>query len=228
MLVLVCAVYFMYGSCQASKYHYVAQSYYGPKYLPNWLMKDYSFGSTLEIIEYDFGNETKTEVEIYEDSSGKRSILPFGLMPSKSYSGKWIFWDKNGVMRASYNLIKGEIVGEFNEYDEDSLLESATCFTLNKYKREVEVYISYYENGQQEELTTTNFSYSLDGIQKKWYEDGTLKSNRLYYKDKPSGLQEYWSQDGTRIKKEYYDLKGNFQKRELFVKGQLVKTESEE
>ncbi|PCJ56941.1 MAG: hypothetical protein COA79_17540 [Planctomycetota bacterium] len=34
-----------------------------------------------------------------------------------------------------------------------------------------------------------------------------------------------WNKDGTLNKKEYYDPKGIFQKRELFEKGKLVKIE---
>lgn len=37
-----------------------------------------------------------------------------------------------------------------------------------------------------------------------------------------------WNQDGTLNKKEYYNNNGEFQKRELFEKGKLIKTETTE
>lgn len=41
-------------------------------------------------------------------------------------------------------------------------------------------------------------------------------------------LEISWSQKGTLNKKEYYGVNGDFQKRELFEKGELIKTEMAE
>ncbi|PCJ54672.1 MAG: hypothetical protein COA79_21730 [Planctomycetota bacterium] len=52
-----------------------------------------------------------------------------------------------------------------------------------------------------------------------------LETKQVY---KSGGLisEFVWNEDGTLNKKEYYDEKGKFLKRELFEKGKLVKTET--
>ncbi|PCJ54308.1 MAG: hypothetical protein COA79_22110 [Planctomycetota bacterium] len=77
------------------------------------------------------------------------------------------------------------------------------------------VYSGKYENGVE------------IGDHKYWYDNGIL-SLKIKYKNGKINLKENWALDGSLKEKEYYDQKGKFQKRELFEKGKLVKTEVEE
>ncbi|PCJ56727.1 MAG: hypothetical protein COA79_18150 [Planctomycetota bacterium] len=95
------------------------------------------------------------------------------------------------------------------------------------------------------------FIEDFTGIWKKWDKQGRKISLNTYINSIESGKQFEWyksgaisikkmcnngllisiekrNEDGTLNLKEYYDPKGKFLKRELFEKGKLVKTETEE
>jgi len=144
VLILSSLAHLMYGSCQASKTHFMMQAYWMPDNLPEWMI------SNKEWVK----NTRDDLIEIPDDTCEINH------------------WDRKGGL----------------------------------------VYSGKYENG-------------IDvGVHQYWYDNGILSLN-IKYKNGKINLKEKWALDGSLTKKEYYDPKGNFLKREFFEKGKRVKTE---
>ncbi|PCJ55058.1 MAG: hypothetical protein COA79_21210 [Planctomycetota bacterium] len=165
ILMLVCIGHLMYGRCQTSKYHYMCQAHWMPRYLPKGMIK--------YIPEY-------WEIDKY----------------FLNYTGTWRSWYEDGEERGVYNFKKGYWVGKSKEWYLDGRLHSIIdCNQLNK---------------------TTKFE--------QWYKNGNKSFIKIYRAGKYIS-KVHWNKDGSLNMKEYYDTKGNSQKRELFEKGKLVGTE---
>lgn len=65
------------------------------------------------------------------------------------------------------------------------------------------------------------------GSRIRWYESGKVKDQNIYNKGKRISKKEF-NIDGTLNKKEYYDSKCKFLKRELFENGKVVEVEVED
>ncbi|PCJ53815.1 MAG: hypothetical protein COA79_22380 [Planctomycetota bacterium] len=119
---------------------------------------------------------------------------------SREFTGKWVSWYKNGV-----KFCEGEM-GNGKEYGKS---------------------VIWFENGSKYVESEMNNGL-INGKATIWYENGMKEFEGQCVDDLPLDVLKFWNQDGTLNKKEYYDSKGKFQKRELFEKGKLVKTETDE
>lgn len=218
----------LHGSSQSSKYHYIFQSYYGPKYLPLWLIKKVSVDRSLYDLTLSNGTvDLDSDLEYDFDSKGQINLTPIGIIPEKNYSGKWTCWDRNGIVRATYNITKGKIVGLSKEFDSDGLLQLTVQPSVNMFKRYVLVQINYYSNGDKSELISLSPNCEYDGIHKLWYRNGQIKIHSIYSDEILISFIRY-DKDGSLNKKEYYDKKGVFIKRELYKDNKLTETETTE
>ncbi|PCJ51380.1 MAG: hypothetical protein COA79_26415 [Planctomycetota bacterium] len=136
-----------------------------------------------------------------------------GMLPPRNYSGTWITWYKNGNLQSKVKINKGEEMANV-WWNEDATLYKKEYYDSKGYLQKRE----HFKNNKLIESISNALTIF-------WYENGVKKSEEYYKDHKLYGLRIYWHKDGTLNKKEYYDSKGNFLKRMLFEKGQLVKTE---
>ncbi|PCJ56953.1 MAG: hypothetical protein COA79_17600 [Planctomycetota bacterium] len=118
------------------------------------------------------------------------------ILPYRLPEGEWVEWYQNGSKSYSGTWENRKAIGLHRLW----------------FSNGIQFYSGKYMNGKK------------DGSHVHWYPDGTKKSDIMFDLGSKK-LSIIWNQDGTLNIKEYYDLKGKFQKRELFEKGKLVKTE---
>jgi len=112
------------------------------------------------------------------------------------YSGKWHRWYKSGNKEASSDIINSLVHGKS---------------------------IGWFENGNLK-FVCEFIDGKANGSSEFWHLNG-VKSCAWIYKNDNIISSIYWNVDGNILLKEYYGSKEKLQKRELFEKGKLVKTE---
>jgi len=210
----------MYGNSQTSKWHYMAQRYWMPKYLPEKLVDDqlwwgyHSYSSNNYSIPVIFPNRLMFSIH-----QGTYSFQKIDL----KYTGVWQAWDIDGELEHKGSFKNGIEHGLHNFYSKDRLYYEGTWANGKKDGE----HTAYYDNSRKNYVVNFYLG-NYSGDVKSWFYDGTKEYEGQFSDDFPVGIHSEYNKDGTLNKKEYYDLKGNFQKRELFEKGKLVKTEVEE
>ena len=136
-------------------------------------------------------------MQYYWVPKGLYKWIPKDHSEAKSYTGQWNTWFQSGA--------------KFSESEMKDGLENGigTLWFDNGTK--------YVESEMKDGL--------VNGKSTIWHENGVKWVEGSFKDGEHNGLSVTWNKDGTLNKKDYYDEKGNFQKRELFEKGKLVKTE---
>ncbi|PCJ53573.1 MAG: hypothetical protein COA79_22690 [Planctomycetota bacterium] len=119
------------------------------------------------------------------------------LSEAKNYTGQWSTWYPSGA-----KFSEGEM-GNGKEYGKS---------------------VIWFENGSKYVESEMNNGL-INGKATIWYENRMKNREGQYVDNSPIDVHKDWNKDGSLNKKEYYDDKGTFQKREFFEKGKLVKTE---
>jgi len=163
-------------------------------------------------------------------------------------NGKTIVWHENGNLRLEYNWIMGKEHGLGSHWYYDGTKESRGNY---KDGDKVGTHIKWGEDGkvfsksfyQKDKLVFEEHFYDEGWLfEKKYYDEHRKMINhevylegegriKLFEQRYINGIQSIftqWNEDSTIKRKEHFDSKGKFQKRELFEKGKLVKTEVEE
>ncbi|PCJ51442.1 MAG: hypothetical protein COA79_26280 [Planctomycetota bacterium] len=198
VLLLGSFAHLMYGSCQTSRYHYMCQMYWMEKNLPEWMKSDKNL--------------------FYRIKKVPQAILRYD-----DYSGIWRTWHRNWNIKSRFGYLRGNRHG-WNDSFWDNGIKRVSCFYVEGKMQGMKKH--WYPN--EKKMYVGNYLNSFpEGKHEEWYDNGERRSVEEYHQRKLLSKVN-WNPDGTLRSKEYYDSKGNFQKRELFEKGKLVKTEVEE
>jgi len=116
-----------------------------------------------------------------------------------NFTGIWFVWHENGVKRSEVNYLRGQPNGSLRTWHNNGELAAET----------------YFNSKVNERLL-------------KWFYRGGIKHMEIVFYNKNMQFATDWNEDGSLNKKEYYDDKGVFIKRELYKDNKLTKTETTE
>jgi len=85
------------------------------------------------------------------------------------------------------------------------------------------VWKDYYESGNLE-LSCNYINSEQFGLEEGWFEDGSKESICNWKNNHVIGLRERWYNNGSSDIKEFYDPRGKFLKREIYINNMLYKT----
>ena len=133
------------------------------------------------------------------NKNDKVLTYPFSVYVNKDYSGVWRSWTVEGMLKIKANYKNGANHGEFS---------------------------AWYDNGKR------HYKANLVNGEKHgklfwWMRDGSSYCIQQWEFGVPISSFVY-NKDGALNKKEYYNEKGNFQRRELFENNKPIKTETQE
>ena len=132
-------------------------------------------------------------------------LIPFLSLSQKNYKyEKEKFWDKNTRVIETYEYSRSDKNSEWGDKRLFSRMECFNCTNL-KFKDDIEIYTTYYENGNVESIDTFNASGKNTFIFN--YDDGTILFEGEYIKRKPFGIWKVYS------KNKHYEAYGNRNKK---------------
>lgn len=183
VLVLGSLAHLMYGSCQTTKYHYIAQRYWMPDYLPEWLLKNnrHEFGNL--IVDDNF---TGKWIDWYKN--GYRECE--GYYVNGKETGILLGWNNEGVLLSKDNYKNGRLDGLCESWYENGNKYGVTRY-LNDNEHGIQTWW-FINNNKKMELTFKN-NMQISGLY--WLPDGTL------YK------KEYFGESGNFEKREFFEHK---------------------
>ncbi|PCJ53330.1 MAG: hypothetical protein COA79_22905 [Planctomycetota bacterium] len=161
----------MYGSCQTSKYHYLMQRYWIPKYfhkifyLNNYLQFP---GERLILIE---------EEKIQGDKN----------------DGEYKCYYQNGQLLRHDSYRNGELHGDQRVYHKNGQISLDEIY-INGGRHGLRRL--WYENGKIR-LEENYKDDRLHGLKKSWYKNGQIRYEYSYINGKLHRQLKHWQEDGT-------------------------------
>ncbi|PCJ55387.1 MAG: hypothetical protein COA79_20905 [Planctomycetota bacterium] len=122
VLVLVFVIYFMYGSSQNSKWHFIVQQYYMTEYLPKWMLNEEKYHHGLLISSTNF---TGVWTEWHRNGNKK---LAQNIVKGDP-EGKFEIWHENGQKSDSVNFKNGGYDGVCKGWYESGILMSKIVYS---------------------------------------------------------------------------------------------------
>ena len=120
----------------------------------------------------------------------------------------------NEKIDSTIEYCDGSPNGQIQVFDEQSLLHST--FVLKNGKKNGEE-IEYFPGGKQPKLALHWHEDIIQGVEKSWYENGVMESQREMNANKKHGLSFAWYSDGQLMLMEEYDqdnlIKASYYKR---------------
>jgi antitoxin component YwqK of YwqJK toxin-antitoxin module/tetratricopeptide (TPR) repeat protein len=175
---------------------------------------EYKNGELLSYVFYDkngkvIAQEKKSGKKInYKFFDPRGVLITEGQLIGDEKSGKWTYYNKNGIKETEHAYEKGKING------------------ISK---------SFFPNGEVE-IQQNYVDDELDGLLLAYFPNGELKTEGYFSKGKRTGMWYFYNPDGTFSSKEYYvqgntvgwsddfSIKGLLFKRHLHEDGDIVKT----
>lgn len=160
-------LHLVFGSCQTSKWHFIAQRYYLNKYLPTWVFmtRKYTF---VGISIYE--NYTGVWKEWYKNGELKNKIY----FVNGKCNGIHESWYENGRRRCKHNYINDITKGKQEGWYENGNRSYLGYF--DDYQ-EYDKYEEWFENGNKSIERIYVKTKLISSIE--WNEDGSLKLKRL-------------------------------------------------
>jgi len=241
VLVFGSIMHLCYGHLQTTKYHYIFQHHFAVRYLPEWLHPS-------------LGEKRFVGFDIYKNYSGLwQSWHRNGEL---SYKGEWLngkpigdhqVWSEKKIRLISGKWLNGNAEGLHQNWYLDGAKMLVYNYVNGKANGDQTVWdkfgnkrrVSKYVNGVQHGKEVSWFEDGSVASTGEWVNGAGVNSHKGFYKD--GKLEEYkefldgivvyleeWNEVGTLSQKEYFKDNGDFEKRELFEKDKLIKTETEE
>lgn len=214
-LILGTVAHLAYGYCQTSKYHYLCQAYWMPKYLPSWLLKEEeTYGITrLDLITPFLvyrGLRRESHSGQWREWFEKGHLKSRGHYENKLEEGLHEFWHKNGRKHLVTHYLNAQYHGQHKEYFENGNLSYSGNYIHGK---EEGTHKTWHLNGKQHYLKKY-----VSGNRIFWQTsniDGSLGQKSYYYiNEKPRKIErfsrgkikaiEYFNKKGSRYKIEYF------------------------